>query len=58
MTKYYYKLLVDNSVAKVTLEKSWVHNNLIKSKISEKKTLFSGEQIKVNKCRTNSKIII
>ncbi len=47
MTKYLYKLrLVDNSVAKVTLEKSWVHDNFLKSKISEKKT-FIVEQIKV-----------
>ncbi len=45
-------MLADNSVAKLTLEKSWVHNNLIKSKIREKK--YIGEQSKVNKCRTES----
>ncbi len=43
---------MDNSVAKVTLEKSRVHNNCIKSKISE--FYFIGEQRKVNKCGTKS----
>ncbi len=44
--------LVDNSVAKVTLEKSWVHNYFIKSKTSGKKMI--EEQRKVNKRRTKS----
>ncbi len=36
---------MDNSVANVTLEKSWVHNNLIKSQISEKlQDSCSGEK--------------
>ncbi len=43
---------MDNSVAKFTLEKSCVHNNFIKSKISGKKLI--GEQRKVIKCRTKS----
>ncbi len=42
---------MDNSVAKVTLEKSRVHN-LIKSKICE--NIIIGEQRNVNKCRTKS----
>ncbi len=49
-----YTRLEDNSAAKVILEKSWVHNNFIKSKKNSEITLFSGEQIKVNKCRTKS----
>ncbi len=44
---------MNNLAAKVILEKSWVHN-FIKSKHLVKKTLFSGEQIKVNKYRTKS----
>ncbi len=47
-----YTRLVDNSIAKVTLEKSWVHNNLKQSKICEK--IFIGEQKIVNKCKTKS----
>ncbi len=42
---------MDNSVAKVTLEKSWVHNYFIKTKICE--IIIIGKQRKVNKCRTN-----
>ncbi len=42
---------MDNSVAKVTLEKSWVHNHFIKTKICE--IIIIGKQRKVNKCRTN-----
>ncbi len=38
---------MDNSVAKVTLEKSRVHNYFIKC-------IIIGEQRKVNKCRTKS----
>ncbi len=41
---------MDNSVAKVTQEKSGVHNHFIKSKIRGKKII--GEQRKVNNCRT------
>ncbi len=44
--------LVDNSVAKVTLEKIW-SRYIIKSQISGKKKTFSGEQIKVNKFSTS-----
>ncbi len=43
---------MDNSVAKVTLEKSCVHNNFISSKLLD--FFFIGEQRKVNKCRTKS----
>ncbi len=43
---------MDNSVAKVTLEKSWVHNHFIKSTISKKNII--GEQRKLSKCRTKS----
>ncbi len=46
-------IIVDNSAAKKILKKSWGHN-FIKSKHLVKITLFSGEQIKVNKCRTES----
>ncbi len=44
---------MDNSVAKVTLEKSRVHSNCIKSKISDF-FIIIREQRKVNKCRTKS----
>lgn len=44
---------MDNS-EKLSLEKSQVHNNFIKSEHLVKKTFLSWEQIRDNKCSTNS----